>query len=59
MSSLYRYNDRKARQVGKITLIRDFAKTYIHAIMLNMEKPADRRYFQDFEDVQTILEDYF
>lgn len=47
---------RGARQVGKTTLIRDFAQTYAHAIILNMEKPADQHYFQDFEDVQTILE---
>jgi len=47
---------RGARQVGKTTLISDFAKTYTHAVVLNMEKPANRRYFQDLEDVQTILE---
>lgn len=50
---------RGARQVGKTTLIRDFAKTYAHAIVLNLEKPADRRYFDDFDDVQTILEALF
>lgn len=47
---------RGARQVGKTTLVRDFAKTYAYSIVLNMEKPADRRYFEDFDDVQTILE---
>lgn len=47
---------RGARQVGKTTLIRDFAGTYSHTIILNLEKPADRRYFEDFDDVQTILE---
>jgi predicted AAA+ superfamily ATPase len=35
---------RGARQVGKTTLIRDFAETYTHAIVLDLEKPADRRY---------------
>jgi predicted AAA+ superfamily ATPase len=40
---------RGARQVGKTTLIRDFATTYANAIVLNLEKPADRRYFDDFE----------
>jgi predicted AAA+ superfamily ATPase len=50
---------RGARQVGKTTLIRDFAKTYAHAIVLNLEKPADRRYFDDFDDVQTIFEALF
>lgn len=42
---------RGARQVGKTTLIREFAQTYTHAIVLNLEKPADRRYFDDFDDV--------
>lgn len=50
---------RGARQVGKTTLIRDFAKTYAQVIVLNLEKPADRRYFDDFDDVQTILEALF
>ena len=50
---------RGARQVGKTTLIRDFARTYTHTIVLNLEKPADRRYFDDFDDVQTILEALF
>jgi predicted AAA+ superfamily ATPase len=47
---------RGARQVGKTTLIRDFATTYQYRIILNLEKLSDRRYFQDFDDVQTILE---
>lgn len=50
---------RGARQVGKTTLIRDFAKSYQNAIILNLEKPADKRYFQDFEDVKTIVEALF
>lgn len=50
---------RGARQVGKTTLIQDFARTYTHLIVLNLEKPADRRYFEDFDDVQTIFEALF
>ena len=50
---------RGARQVGKTTLIRNFAETYTHTIVLNLEKPADRRYFDDFDDVQTIFEALF
>jgi predicted AAA+ superfamily ATPase len=50
---------RGARQVGKTTLVRDFAGKYAHFIMLNLEKPADRRYFDDFDDVQTIVEALF
>ena len=47
---------RGARQVGKTTLIRGFAKTYRYSIILNLEKVNDRRYFENFDDVQTILE---
>lgn len=50
---------RGARQVGKTTLVKDFAKRYKHLIVLNLEKPNDRRYFDDFEDVQTIVEALF
>jgi len=50
---------RGARQVGKTTLIRDFAKTYQYQIILNLEKPGDRHYFEDFDEVQTILEALF
>lgn len=47
---------RGARQVGKTTLIQGFAEKYAHSIMLNLEKPADRRYFDQFDDVHTIVE---
>lgn len=40
-------------------MIRDFAKTYANTIVLNLEKPADRRYFEKFDDVQTIVEALF
>lgn len=50
---------RGARQVGKTTLIRDFARSYTHAIVLNLEKAADRRYFDNFDDVHTITEALF
>lgn len=47
---------RGARQVGKTTLVRQFAKTFPNAILLNLEKPSDRSYFDDFDDVKTIFE---
>ena len=47
---------RGARQVGKTTLVKDFASVYKHTIFLNLEKPADRRFFEDFNDVHTIME---
>jgi predicted AAA+ superfamily ATPase len=50
---------RGARQVGKTTLIRDFAKSYQNSIVLNLEKKGDLRYFEDFEDVKTIVEALF
>ncbi len=50
---------RGARQVGKTTLIHDFARSYTHAIVLNLEKLADRRYFDNLEDVHTIMEALF
>ncbi len=50
---------RGARQVGKTTLIRSFARNYEHAITLNLEKPGDRRYFEEFDEVKVILEALF
>lgn len=50
---------RGARQVGKTTLVKDFARSYAHFIMLNLEKATDRRYFEDFDDVKTICEALF
>ena len=50
---------RGARQVGKTTLVRDFASTYSHAILLNLEKKADRSYFEDFDDIRNIFEALF
>jgi len=47
---------RGARQVGKTTLVKDFASVYKYTIFLNLEKPADRRFFEDFNDVHTIME---
>lgn len=50
---------RGARQVGKTTLVKDFAISYQRSILLNLEKPADRSYFEDFDNVQTICEALF
>ncbi|WP_421938437.1 ATP-binding protein [Pedobacter sp.] len=50
---------RGARQVGKTTLIKSFSESYSRTIMLNLEKPAHRRYFEDFDDVQSIIEALF
>lgn len=50
---------RGARQVGKTTLIKDFSKNYSYSIFLNLEKPMHRQYFDDFDDVQSIVEALF
>jgi uncharacterized protein len=50
---------RGARQVGKTTLIKDFADAYKHKILLNLELPKDISYFEKYEDVAIILEALF
>ncbi len=50
---------RGARQVGKTTLIQQFASKYKFSILLNLEKKADRFYFEEYDDVKTIVEMLF
>jgi len=50
---------RGARQVGKTTLIKQFATTYTHSISLNLERSADIQYFKDFDDATTIVNALF
>ncbi len=50
---------RGARQVGKTTLVKDFAKTFTNSILLNLEKPKDLRFFDDYDDVNTIKDALF
>ncbi len=50
---------RGARQVGKTTLVRQFAQSYKHSILLNLEKLPDLTYFQVYDDVKTIIESLF
>ncbi|MDP2089469.1 MAG: AAA family ATPase [Flavobacteriaceae bacterium] len=47
---------RGARQVGKTTLVKEFAKTYQYQLYLNLEKKADSQYFEQTDDVKTIVE---
>lgn len=47
---------RGARQVGKTTLIKEFSANYKNFILLNLEKPADRRLFEQYDDVETLVE---
>jgi len=50
---------RGARQVGKTTLIQEFARNYTQRIMLNLEKATDRKFFEDFDDIKNISEALF
>jgi predicted AAA+ superfamily ATPase len=50
---------RGARQVGKTTLVNEFAKTYSHHITLNLERAKDLRYFTEFTDAKTLVEALF
>jgi predicted AAA+ superfamily ATPase len=50
---------RGARQVGKTTLVNQFATNYQHYISLNLERAADLRYFTDFTDAKTITDALF
>lgn len=50
---------RGARQVGKTTLVNTFSKGYEYFISLNLERPSDIRYFEDYTDVKTIVDALF
>ncbi len=50
---------RGARQVGKTTLVKEFSKTYKYQLYLNLEKKADSQYFEQTDDVKTIVESLF
>lgn len=50
---------RGARQVGKTTLVQQFATTYSYSIYLNLERPADLQYFKKFDDAKTIVNALF
>ena len=47
---------RGARQVGKTTIVKEFSKEFKYFISLNLELKKDIRYFNDFDDVDKILE---
>ena len=47
---------RGARQVGKTTVVRQFAAQFKRFIYLNLELPADRKPFEEFSDIETLLQ---
>lgn len=50
---------RGARQVGKTTVINQFAGNFNQYLYLNLELPADRKPFQNFTDIQTLVQSIF
>ena len=50
---------RGARQVGKTTLVEEFAKEYDVFLHLNLEKDADRELFEQNNDVNSLLKAIF
>ncbi len=50
---------RGARQVGKTTIVNQFAKKFEQYIYLNLELPADRKPFEEFKDLDTLVQTLF
>lgn len=50
---------RGARQVGKTTLVKEFANSYKYAISLNLDKSSDIAYFNKYNDVKPLIEALF
>lgn len=47
---------RGARQVGKTTLVKEFAKSYKYTILLNLEISSDADFFNKYDQVKALLE---
>lgn len=50
---------RGARQVGKTTIVNQFAQKFEQYIYLNLELPADRKPFEKFKDLETLVQSLF
>ncbi len=50
---------RGARQVGKTTIVKEFAKSFDHFIYLNLEIDKDATVFRTHDDVQSIIDYLF
>ncbi len=50
---------RGARQVGKTTLVKSFALRYKYQVILNLERPEDLRWFQDYASAGTLVDALF
>ena len=50
---------RGARQVGKTTAVNQFAAKFEQYIYLNLELPVDRKPFEQFTDIETLVQSLF
>ncbi len=50
---------RGARQVGKTTLVKEFAKLFKNKVLLNLEKSADIDFFNRYPDAKTLVDALF
>ncbi len=50
---------RGARQVGKTTLVNQFSKSYEQYIYLNLENKEDKTVFENYTDIDTLLQTMF
>lgn len=50
---------RGARQVGKTTVINQFARKFKQYVYLNLELPEDRRPFEEFTNIETLVQSIF
>jgi len=50
---------RGARQVGKTTVVNQLANTFEQYIYLNLELPADRQPFEQFDNIETLVQALF
>ncbi len=50
---------RGARQVGKTTLVKQFASNFDQFIYLNLELPEDRQPFEQFSNIEILIQSVF
>lgn len=50
---------RGARQVGKTTLIKNFAENYTQFIYLNLERKRDLQLFKDYNEINALIDAIF
>lgn len=50
---------RGARQVGKTTAVKAFAEKFDQFLYFNLELPGDREPFEQFEDIETLVQALF